>query len=545
MALFGGGDQELRVTIRAKDEASKPIKDVQTSIGKLALGFASGAAVVGAFRAGFRLLSGTVTASIREFEEHNAAVAQMNAVLKSTQNAAGLTSTELLKMADALAKTSLYEDEAVIGAQNMLLTFTNITKGIFPETTKAVLDMSTALGQDLKSSAIQLGKALNNPIEGVASLQRVGVAFTNAQQEQIEVMVKSGHTLEAQTFILKEIQKEFGGSAESAYESASSMVKLEKNVRELQEGIGSGLTPALNNLFSAFQETTSGMGENVDIGLLVFKAFRNITEAAGALGNAVAQVGLGFAAAKTQAKTWLDNISFFTEKERADRKAANEEQMIGIGNLSNRSSEFLQTLVSKNEGVIASWGVMKTDLRTLGKVGPAAYQATAKEAAAATKKAQEFNDKLSDTRKSLESLQKALLGDDQAAARAFIDQEKKIAGLREDAVNETDPEKRALIMRQIEKEQAALNDAAPMFRGGDGKAAAIMNAERARAGLTDFGRELSDIRERKVERLTSELPQIVIQISGTIVGNDGINKLVQEIKKNLDRASTLGSVAGA
>jgi len=30
--------------------------------------------------------------------------------------------------------------------------------------------MSTAMGQDLKSSAIQLGKALNDPIQGVAAL---------------------------------------------------------------------------------------------------------------------------------------------------------------------------------------------------------------------------------------------------------------------------------------------------------------------------------------------------------------------------------------
>ena len=37
------------------------------------------------------------------------------------------------------------DDEAIQNAQNMLLTFTNIGKNIFPQATQAVLDMATAM----------------------------------------------------------------------------------------------------------------------------------------------------------------------------------------------------------------------------------------------------------------------------------------------------------------------------------------------------------------------------------------------------------------
>jgi hypothetical protein len=63
-------------------------------------------------------------------------------------------------------------------------------------------DMSVALGQDMSSSAIQLGKALNDPIKGVSALQRVGVSFTASQKEQIKTLVQSGRTMDAQKLIL-------------------------------------------------------------------------------------------------------------------------------------------------------------------------------------------------------------------------------------------------------------------------------------------------------------------------------------------------------
>jgi phage-related minor tail protein len=142
--------------------------------------------------------------------------AQLNAVLKSTGGVAGITAIQVNAYAEVMSKVTMFDDEAIVSAQSMLLTFTNIGSSVFPSATSAVLDMSQALGQDLQSSAIMLGKALQNPIMGVTALRRVGVNFTEEQQELIKFLVESGQLEEAQALILKELKTEFGGSAEAA-----------------------------------------------------------------------------------------------------------------------------------------------------------------------------------------------------------------------------------------------------------------------------------------------------------------------------------------
>ena len=61
--------------------------------------------------------------------------------------------------------------------------------------------MSAAMGQDLKSSTIQLGIALQDPIKGLTSLSRIGVTFTAKQKKQIHnrtLFIGAGKT----TFLL-------------------------------------------------------------------------------------------------------------------------------------------------------------------------------------------------------------------------------------------------------------------------------------------------------------------------------------------------------
>jgi phage-related minor tail protein len=126
----------------------------------------------------------------------------------------------------------------------MLLTFRNIRneagKGndIFNRSTRVLLDMSKALGVDSSKAAIQLGKALNDPVKGITALRRVGVTFTEQQQKQIDTLVKSGRTLDAQKMILRELTKEFGGSAVA---QATSTEKLKVAFGNLEEDSGRGL----------------------------------------------------------------------------------------------------------------------------------------------------------------------------------------------------------------------------------------------------------------------------------------------------------------
>jgi hypothetical protein len=128
--------------------------------------------------------------------------------------------------------------------------------------------MSVALGQDTKSSAIQLGKALNDPIKGVTALQRVGVSFTASQKDQIKTLVDSGKTMDAQKLILRELNKEFGGSAKAA---ATPFDKLKVSAGNLAETAGGVLAPALgkaasvaNRFLNQIQDGTGAGGKFAD-----------------------------------------------------------------------------------------------------------------------------------------------------------------------------------------------------------------------------------------------------------------------------------------
>lgn len=181
--------------------------------------------------------------------------AQLNAVLQSTNGIAGVTAEKANQLADALSQVTRFDDEAVLSGENLLLTFTNIGSDIFPQATETMLDMSQALGQDLKSSAIQLGKALQDPILGVTALRRVGVNFNEEQQKMIKQLVESGNAAEAQAMILKELQTEFGGSARAAGETLAGQLDILKTaLGNVKESIGGALLPVLTDLVTRFKE---------------------------------------------------------------------------------------------------------------------------------------------------------------------------------------------------------------------------------------------------------------------------------------------------
>ena len=100
--------------------------------------------------------------------------------------------------------------------------------------------MSVALGTSLKSAAIQVGKALQDPENGITALRRVGVNFTKEQKERIQGWVEEGKQLKAQKFILKELRTEFAGSAEA---QATGAAKLQGGVRQPVRGVRESVRP--------------------------------------------------------------------------------------------------------------------------------------------------------------------------------------------------------------------------------------------------------------------------------------------------------------
>jgi hypothetical protein len=173
------------------------------------------------------------------------------AVIKSTGGAAKVSEKRVGKLSERLSEMAGIDDEIVQGGANTLLTFKNIRneagKGnkVFDEATKAALNLSVGLGRDLTGTAIQVGKALNDPIRGVTALSRAGVQFSDQQKDQIKTLTESGDLLGAQKIILGELTTQFDGAAKS---QANSSERLGVAFDNVKEKLGKALLPVLDDV---------------------------------------------------------------------------------------------------------------------------------------------------------------------------------------------------------------------------------------------------------------------------------------------------------
>ncbi len=209
----------------------------------------------------------------KNFIEQENAVTKLEAVLKSTGGVALLTSKGLQAMAAGLQKVTSFGDETIITAQSLLLTFTQIGRDVFPQAIEAILNVSTAMGTDLQSSVLQLGKALNDPVLGIAALTRVGIQLSRTQKEQIKLFVAEGKTAEAQKIILGELETQFGDLAREMRENTGGEIKqMTMAFGDMTEAIGEGLSPAIISI----SKTLTLLFENLNF--ITRSAFGNLTE---------------------------------------------------------------------------------------------------------------------------------------------------------------------------------------------------------------------------------------------------------------------------
>jgi hypothetical protein len=148
--------------------------------------------------------------------------------------------------AEELERTIAVDADVVKATQTKLATFGNLTSsvnqagGAFDRATLAALDLAAAGFGTAEGNAVQLGKALQDPIKGLTSLTKSGVTFTDQQKEQIKALTESGRGFEAQNMILAAIEKQVGGTAAA---SASSFEKIRLSLMATADEIGLAVLP--------------------------------------------------------------------------------------------------------------------------------------------------------------------------------------------------------------------------------------------------------------------------------------------------------------
>jgi hypothetical protein len=167
--------------------------------------------------------------------------------------------------AESLEKTVAVDADVIKATQTKLATFSNLAGtvdeagGAFDRATLAALDMAAAGFGSAEGNAVQLGKALQDPIKGIAALAKSGVTFTEQEKDKIEALVESGNLLEAQNIILQAVEGQVGGTAAA---SASSFDKMKFALAGVSDTFGEMLLPVIDKLAPKLAEFSAWAQKN-------------------------------------------------------------------------------------------------------------------------------------------------------------------------------------------------------------------------------------------------------------------------------------------
>jgi hypothetical protein len=306
---------------------------------------------------------------------------------------AGAVSERLRKLARDTALNTGVDANAIKMTQAKLMTFRNLALtaneagGAFDRATKAAIDMAAAGFGEASQNAVQLGKALQDPIKGVTALARSGITFNDVEKAKIRTLVESNRVLEAQDMVLRAIEMQVGGTAVA---TANASDKMREGMRIVKEEIGRGLAPAFESLAGTAVSFGNWAEKNGPVVAAVAVAFGLLTVAvtgvkvamglatAASAAFALAQTGLASANLAVQISTGvgiataaiaLGIIVATTAKVYANAKALREQ-------------------AAATATVTEETGIMKNMIDANRKANEAAAAAEEKKAAANTKAAE-------------------------------------------------------------------------------------------------------------------------------------------------------------
>lgn len=232
--------KDFDAKIKNSDQLISAIRKNAVSAGD---SMAKWSTIVTGFNQGLQLaksIASSLSGLVDIYAKQERAERKVEQAVKQTGQAAGFTADELKRVASGLQEITTFGDEQILNEVTaQMLTFTNITGENFLKAQRSALDLATVLDGDLKSASIMLGKALNDPVQGLNAMRRVGVAFSDDQQAMIKNLVEQNDLLGAQAVILEEVNRQYGGQAEAVADTLTGKITQAQNkIGDSMEQIG-------------------------------------------------------------------------------------------------------------------------------------------------------------------------------------------------------------------------------------------------------------------------------------------------------------------
>lgn len=268
-----------------------------------------GMAVGGLATFGVGLGASELLRSLREEEE---AARRLEAVLKTTGYAAGMSQQDIAKWAEELERRTGRGAAEIQTVAAQLATFTSIGRNEFLKAIEVADDLAATFGGDLQANLDAVARALDDPIKGFGNLQKRGFALADSELKRVKAHLAAGESAKAQGIILENLSKQVQGAAEATNQGLTkSLNELRKQAddtfKTFADEHGTAAAVAAMNVAAG---SAKWLGENMDVVLNAAKvlAVFMATRYAVSIGVATAST-LATAAASMKAKGAIEALT--------------------------------------------------------------------------------------------------------------------------------------------------------------------------------------------------------------------------------------------
>jgi len=188
----------------------------------------------------------TVNSALRAFSDRERDLSILRQGLENLgEGTASLN--KLQEAASKLGDQTLFNQEEFTRGFNLLTSFRKIGVDSYERVAQAAADVAQLNQVDVKTSFMQLAKALEDPERNLSALNRSGISFTKTQTEMIKTLMKANKTGEAHSLILDIVGNAYNKTAQAAAKGFAGQVdSLGEAWRDFGEALGKAVLPVLS-----------------------------------------------------------------------------------------------------------------------------------------------------------------------------------------------------------------------------------------------------------------------------------------------------------
>jgi len=188
----------------------------------------------------------TINSGLRVFSDRQRDVAILTQGLQNLNEGVDVLN-RLQKAASKLGDETLFDQEEFTRGFALLTTFRKIGVDSYEEVAQAAADIAQINQVDVKTSFMQLAKALEDPERNLSTLNRSGISFNKTQIDTIKKLMKANKTAEAHAMILEVVNEAYNKTAQAAAKGfAGNVDSLGEAFRDFAEVLGKALIPVID-----------------------------------------------------------------------------------------------------------------------------------------------------------------------------------------------------------------------------------------------------------------------------------------------------------